>query len=135
MMREHIHITVLTVSGVAAAAAWVRVCGCPAHSPAPSAGPARVNLVHPAVLRLHVFDLLDILQAVDSATEVDFPHSGVTVCPVFARVDGPLPEQCCVPLPTIAPLLSMDPGDFENSLLLIEPFQSDEFIAVDHSVL
>jgi hypothetical protein len=107
----------LTV-GKGSVAGWVWF-SCSSHSPSASPRTAGVDFVYTTIFRLHVLDLLDIFQAVDSTAKVYLPDSWVRVLPVLARVYRPFTKERCISLTAVAPLLRMDPGNFENSLLLV----------------
>jgi hypothetical protein len=47
---------------------------------------AREDLVHTTVFRLQILDLHYVLQAVDGATKVDFPHGRIRLVTILARV-------------------------------------------------
>lgn len=76
-----------------------------------------------AVLRLHVFYFLYILQPVDGTSEVYFPDDGVGFVPVLPGVHGPRSEQCSVALSVVAALLGVNPRHFKDVLLLVQPLQ------------
>ena len=92
---------------------------------------ARVHTIYSAVLRLHVLDLLNVLESVNGASEVYLPDCGIRFIPVFPRVHGPRPEKRSVSLSVVSSLLSMDPRDFKDVLLLIQPLEAGELSGVD----
>ena len=98
----------------------------------PHSGAAREDFVHATILRLHVFDLHDVLQPVDGASKVNLPHGRVRLVPILSGVECPLTKQSGVPLLAVAALLCMDPWHAEDCLLLVDPFQPVKALRVDH---
>ena len=122
----------LTVMIRCAATVGVRVNDSSSHSPSASPRPTGVNLVYATIFCLHVLNLLNVLQPVDGASEIYLPNGWVRILPVLSGVDSPLPEQRCISLPAIPPLLGMYPWHLEDRLLLVQPFQSYKPATVDH---
>lgn len=89
-----------------------------------ASGAAGKNLVDAAIFRLQVLDFHYVLQAVDGAAKVDFPHSGIGFVPVLARMYCPFAKQSGVSLLAVAALLRMDPRDAKHGLFIIDPLQT-----------
>lgn len=104
-----------------------------ALSPWTTARAARKHLVHPAILRLHLLELGDVLETVDSATKIYLPHRWVWLIPVLAAVQRPFTEEGRIPLATISSLLCMNPWNTKYRLLLVQPFESLKASAINHS--
>lgn len=94
---------------------------------------ARENLVDSTVFRLHVFDLHDVLEAVDGAPKVDFPDGGVGLVAIFARMDRPFSEKGGVAIFAVAPLLGVDPRHAEDGFVRVDPLQAVESARINHA--
>ena len=90
--------------------------------------------VNTAVFCLQVFQLHNILETVDCAAKIDLPNGWIAFVSVLPGMDRPGLEKSRVAFPVVAPLLGVYPRHFEDSLLLIQPFQPGESTgSVDHT--
>ena len=91
-----------------------------------SSATTRQDFVDAAIFRLKVFDLHNVLQAIDGTAKIDLPHGGVGFVAILAGVNGPFTEKRCVALLAVSALFGVDPRDTEHRLLLVDPFESVE---------